>query len=85
VLALRTATQKLITYPGHDEWTEVFELANDPYETKNLAGDATLHDDLRAQFDVESKAVQFRMPELPANPKKLPANRPKAKRGRSAA
>jgi arylsulfatase A-like enzyme len=85
VLAIRTEKQKLITYPGHDEWTEVFDLANDPYETKNLAGDTSLLDDLRARFDAESKAVQFRMPELPASPKKPPANRPKRNRNRSAA
>jgi arylsulfatase A-like enzyme len=85
VLALRTGTYKLITYPGHDEWTEVFDVGNDPYETKNLAGDASLLDDLRARFDGELKAVQFRMPELPANAKKPPANRPKRNRNRRAA
>ena len=36
VLAVRTDTAKLIKYPGHDEWTELFDLAADPYETKNL-------------------------------------------------
>ena len=36
VLAVRTDTQKLITYPGHDEWTEAFDLVKDPYELKNL-------------------------------------------------
>jgi arylsulfatase A-like enzyme len=64
VLALRTETQKLITYPGHDEWTEVFDLANDPYEIKNLAGDAALVKKLRVEFDSASQAVAFRMPEM---------------------
>ncbi len=63
VLAVRTATHKLITYPGHEEWTELFDLANDPYETKNLADDAELFAQLQHKFDEQSKAVGFRMPE----------------------
>jgi hypothetical protein len=38
VQAVRTASAKLIRYPGHPEWTELFDLAADPYETRNLAG-----------------------------------------------
>ena len=63
VLAVRTATHKLITYPGHDEWTEVFDLQADPYETKNLAGSGELLAKLRAVFEEQAKAVAFRMPE----------------------
>ncbi len=37
--AVRTQTAKLIKYPGHDDWTEVFDLKADPYETNNLATD----------------------------------------------
>jgi arylsulfatase A-like enzyme len=64
VLAVRTTTHKLITYPGHEEWTEVFDLANDPYETQNLVSDAGLKKQLQDVFDARSKAVAFRMPEL---------------------
>jgi arylsulfatase A-like enzyme len=35
--AFRTMTNKVITCPDHDEWTELFNLADDPYETNNLA------------------------------------------------
>jgi len=63
VLAVRTATHKLITYPGRNEWTELFDLEKDPYETKNLADDHALMEKLRAIFDAEAKAVAFRMPE----------------------
>jgi arylsulfatase A-like enzyme len=63
VLALRTATHKYITYPDHDEWTEVFDLANDPYETKNLVANVGLRDKLKSQFDEQLKAVAFRMPD----------------------
>lgn len=36
ILAVRTATHKLITYPDFPKWTELFDLVNDPYETRNL-------------------------------------------------
>jgi arylsulfatase A-like enzyme len=77
VLALRSVTHKLITYPGHDEWTEVFDLAKDPYELNNLVDDKELLKKLREEFDAQSREVQFRMPTL------LPdRNQPAAKRGR---
>jgi arylsulfatase A-like enzyme len=63
VLAARTASHKLIKYPGHDEWTELFDLKNDPYETKNLADDAELMAQMQTVFDEQLKAVAFRMPE----------------------
>lgn len=66
VLALRTNTSKLITYPGHDEWTEVFDLKNDPFELKNLVGNAELLKKMRLQFDSEMAAVKFKMPKTPS-------------------
>ena len=50
VVGVRTTNAKLIKYPGHDEWTELFDLAADPYETKNLATDPA-HRELRARMD----------------------------------
>lgn len=38
VLAVRTADWKLITYPDFPGWTELFHVAEDPYEMRNLAG-----------------------------------------------
>ncbi|HVT27384.1 MAG TPA: sulfatase [Lacipirellulaceae bacterium] len=70
ILAVRTDTHKLITYPGHDEWTEVFDLVHDPYETKNLVSDGALLKSLRNVFDEESAAVQFHMPKLVSPPRK---------------
>jgi arylsulfatase A-like enzyme len=67
VLAVRTNTSKLITYPGHDEWTEVFDLRNDPFELKNLAGDGELLKKMRTEFDAEATAVKFKMPKLPSS------------------
>ncbi len=78
-LAVRTATHKLITYPGHDDWTELFELQSDPYETKNLADDADLLEKLRRVFDAEARAVAFRMPEIVGQDTAPPGRRQRMK------
>ncbi len=36
---IRTDRWKYIQYPGHPEYVELFDLANDPDEKRNLAGD----------------------------------------------
>jgi arylsulfatase A-like enzyme len=35
--AVRTPAAKLIVYPEHDSWTELFDLKSDPFELHNLA------------------------------------------------
>lgn len=65
VLAVRTETAKLITYPGRAEWTELFDLKTDPYETKNLATEPAaqaLLAEMKAAFDREAKSADFRLP-----------------------
>ena len=65
MLAVRSERAKLIKYPGHDEWTELFDLASDPYETKNLAADPAARDllvTMQAEFDRQAAAVDFRVP-----------------------
>ncbi|HEY2415663.1 MAG TPA: sulfatase [Pirellulaceae bacterium] len=67
VLAVRTDTAKLIKYPGHDAWTELFDLTKDPYEIKNLVNDAgskELLAKMQAEFEKQAKAVDFRVPEF---------------------
>ena len=57
---VRTASAKLIRYPGHEEWTELFDLKADPYETKNLAKDPGRKDLLEAmlaEYDRQAKAA----------------------------
>lgn len=36
ILALRTEQHKLVTYPGHPEWSESFDLMTDPLEMENV-------------------------------------------------
>jgi arylsulfatase A-like enzyme len=65
ILAVRTETHKLIRYPGHDDWTELFDLKADPYEKKNLFNDpasAELRKQMEAEFDRQAKAVDFQVP-----------------------
>jgi arylsulfatase A-like enzyme len=80
--AVRTADAKLVKYPGHDEWTELFDLAHDPYETKNLAADPA-HKDLlsrmQSEFDQQAKATQFEIPDYADKPGE--GDQPAAKKG----
>ncbi|MFM7318495.1 MAG: sulfatase [bacterium] len=74
VTAVRTDTAKLVVYPGHPEWTEVFDLGNDPYEMKNLAADpaaAGLKSGLEAEYKAAAGQIDFPLParDEPAKPK----------------
>jgi arylsulfatase A-like enzyme len=54
LFAVRTTNAKLVLYPGHPEWSEMFDLGADPYETNNLYAlpeYASLRSSLRAEFD----------------------------------
>ena len=62
LVGVRTATAKLVKYPGHPEWTEVFDLAVDPYELKNLAPDPAFTAKLEAELDAQMKAVNYAVP-----------------------
>jgi arylsulfatase A-like enzyme len=62
LVGVRTANAKLVKYPGHAEWTEVFDLAVDPYELKNLATDSAATAKLSAELDAQVKAVNYAAP-----------------------
>nr|WP_309690624.1 sulfatase-like hydrolase/transferase [Armatimonas sp.] len=69
--AVRTDAAKLVQYPGHPEWTEVFDLKADPYETKNLARDpsaAGLRMALEQEFERQRKAINFEIPAFADKP-----------------
>lgn len=73
MVAVRTTNAKLIKYPGHEDWTELFDLAADPYETKNLARDparAALLTQMRDEFDRETRAVAYTIPTYADEPTK---------------
>lgn len=63
--AWRTDSAKLIKYKDHNEWTELFDLARDPYEMKNLFNDPTmeaLRTKMSAEYDRNKKAVAYVIP-----------------------
>jgi hypothetical protein len=62
---------KLIRYPGHDDWTELFDLKSDPYETSNLFKDpnyAALRAKMEAEHDRLASEVGYRVPEYVDRP-----------------
>lgn len=65
VTAVRTDTAKLVLYPGHPEWTEVFDLKQDPYEIRNLVSDpasAGLKSSLEAEYKAAAERIDFAIP-----------------------
>jgi hypothetical protein len=68
---VRTEAAKLITYPGHEDWTELYDLSADPYETKNLVRDASasgLLASMKAEFERQRAAVGYRVPDAADTP-----------------
>lgn len=71
VTAVRTETAKLIRYPGHEEWSELFELRQDPYEIRNRFADpeaAPLRKELEAEYERQKTAIGFRIPPFADDP-----------------
>jgi arylsulfatase A-like enzyme len=71
ITAVRTDDAKLIVYPGHPEWSELFDLARDPYEQKNLYADAAgaaLRAALEAEHARLAKEVGYRVPDYTDRP-----------------
>lgn len=71
VTAVRTTDAKLIKYPGHEAWTELFDLKNDPYEIHNLFHDpaaALLKEKLLAEHDRLAQEVGFHVPDFVDRP-----------------
>lgn len=68
--AIRTTTHKLVKYPNHPEFTEVFDLTTDPYEIKNLASNTDLTLKLDAELTQLIKAVNYT---IPSNKTRQPA------------
>jgi hypothetical protein len=60
--AVRTTTHTLVKYPGHPEWTELFDLKADPDEVTNLVSDTELAGKLEDELSVVMKAVNYAEP-----------------------
>ncbi|MGZ5505955.1 MAG: sulfatase family protein [Limisphaerales bacterium] len=91
IYAVRTDGSKLVQYPRHQDWTEMFNLKADPYETNNLATNPAqkdLRSKLQTEFERQSKLVDFRVPDyaddINAPPARSPAPaRPQPKNART--
>jgi len=61
----RRPTHKLLRYADQPDWTEVFDLVADPYETKNLAKDPT-QAETRKKLETEHErlatSLNYRIP-----------------------
>ena len=80
--AVRADNAVLIKYADHEAWTEVFDLAKDPYQLKNLAKDPAavgLRRDLEAEYERQAKAIDFQVPKFADDPKAPPTPKAKAK------
>lgn len=73
-VAVRTDDFKLIEYPGHPQWTELFTLRDDPYETHNLVHDPRASELLHAMqksLAERETALHYRIPPY-ADPQNAP-------------
>ena len=72
--AIRTSTHKLLKYRDHPEWTELFELTADPYETRNLFNDpdhAKIQMKLMDEHDRLAREFGYQvLGDVPAEPKR---------------
>lgn len=57
---IRTEDAKLIVYPGRPEWTEVYDLTQDPYELYNLPADGPLAMRLLEELQKQMAQVGFK-------------------------
>jgi arylsulfatase A-like enzyme len=60
--AVRTTMHKLVKYPGHPEWTELYDLNADPHEVKNLVSDGPLTAKLDDELAKLIKQVGYTVP-----------------------
>ena len=64
IQAVRTSDYKLVKYPKHPEWTQLFDIKEDPYEIRNLVNNSDLLHRMETELAVQAKAVQFEVPDI---------------------
>lgn len=72
ITAVRTADAKLIKYPGHKAWTELFDLKADPYEIHNRIDDpaaAPLKAKMLAEHERLSREAGYHVPDFVDRPR----------------
>ncbi len=52
--------EKFVDGPSRPEWTEVYDLKNDPYELRNLPADGPLATQLNAELEKQMTVVNFK-------------------------
>ena len=62
LVGLRTTHSKIVSYPGHPEWTEVFNLTKDPFELNNLATNPEIASKLHTDLEAQLKAMKYAVP-----------------------
>jgi len=76
ITAIRSGDSKLVKYPGHEDWTEMFDLKSDHYEIHNLANDPnrqSKRSDMESELRSQKEVVHYR---VPANADKPNATNP---------
>lgn len=71
ILAYRTKNKKIVKYPDHQEWIELYDLEKDPYETKNLVKSSKHKKMLKKMekaYEKEKKAVGYLFPDYAEKP-----------------
>lgn len=86
LFGVRTPTAKLVRYPDHTAWTEMFDLTRDPYELKNLAKEPAEAKPLAAlqrELDAQVKATGYVVPDYADKPAASGEGVPKRKVGKA--
>lgn len=85
ILGLRTLDDKIITYPGREEWNEIFEIGKDPYELKNQWSNpekSELKARLQADLEKLKKDTGYQVPEA-ADPDQFGKEKPARKNAKN--
>lgn len=87
IVAVRTEKEKLVTYPGREEWNEIFEVREDPYELVNQfnnTGKAGLRQNLEKRLGELKTETAYQIPKS-IDPDRFGEEKPARAAGRNKA